>query len=780
MKTLYFLFLTFISTFTFSQKTTISGYVKDVSNGEALVGVNVFKKGTTNAVQTNEYGYFSLTVNNPTDTVAVSYLGYQAQSFVAQKYAGSVITVKLETEGITSGEVEVTSQKADHNITSTEVGVNKVELKTIQKMPAFLGEVDVIKSIQLLPGVSSIGEGATGFNVRGGNIDQNLILLDDAPVFNASHLFGFFSIFNPDAVKDVKLIKGGIPSVYGGRASSVLDIRMKEGNSERYQINGGIGSVFSRLSIEGPLGKNASIILAGRRSYLDVLARPFLPSNLSNGQFYFYDFTGKVNWRINNKNTIFVSSYVGRDVFGAGFTFNWGNSTTTARWTSILSPKLFLNTTVYYSHYNYEIGFTDPTNASKFNVLSDIFNVSPKVELTYNHSESIKVKGGIQSTYYTFLPGKFTIVSADGVTTTQNSENRYALESGAYIDCERKINSRLSLQYGLRFSNYNYLGERTVLVFRDTTPNTTKPIAREYQAGNNEIISTYNNWEPRFNMNYKLNQFSSIKLGYNRMSQYLQMVSNTAASTPLDTYLPATNNIKPMVADQLSIGYFRNFLDNLFETSVEVYYKEMANQLDYIDNARLTFNKYLEADLLQGQGRAYGIELYVKKTKGFINGWISYTFAKTERKVEGISNDQWFNSRFDRPHNLALVVIYDVNKKLSFSTNFTYQTGTPATFPTSKMSMQGLSVPYNTDGLRNNYRNADYIRFDWAITYHFDPKTKYKIEQNVVLSVYNVFERRNTFSTYFRASKDMPNATEAVRYSVVGAIIPSITYNFKF
>ena len=785
MKKLILLFFVCTVYSAFSQeKFTISGYVKDAKNGESLIGVTVYKKNSQIGASTNEYGFYSLTMPKGTDTVVFSFIGYQSIFRVVNLTSNQTISVELPEEGKNLAEVVISAEKADANIKSMEMGVAKLDIQQIQKMPALLGEVDIIKSIQLLPGVTTVGEGASGFNVRGGNIDQNLVLMDEAPVYNSSHLFGFFSIFNPDAVKDVKLIKGGIPSQYGGRASSVLDIRMKEGNSKKLEVNGGIGTVFTRVSVEAPILKDkASFIIAGRRSYIDVLAKPFIAKrspDLKDAKFYFYDLTAKFNWRINDKNTVFASGYFGRDVFGAGFKFNWGNSTATLRWNHIYNSKLFMNLTSFYSNYKYELGFGDEGSNQKFEWTSNIINYSFKPDFTYYLNSKNTIRFGAQAILFTFKPGNAIITSQDGAKSDISLDKQYGVEYAAYFDNEQKLSTRFTLQYGLRWSFYNYIGKGNKYTYRDTIPNESKPLDKEEKIANGETIKMYNVPEPRLALNYTINDKSSIKLGYNRMTQYLHIVSNTAASTPLDIYTPVTNNIKPLIADQITLGYFRNFKENMFESSAEIYYKDLQNQLDYVDNANLLLNRYLEADLVQGKGRAYGAELYLKKSKGKLNGWVSYTLSKTERQVRGISNDEWFLSKYDRTHNVNTVLIYDLNKRFSFSANFVYQTGTPATFPTAKVEVQGYVIPYNTENKRNNYRNTAYHRADIGITYNFKKNDRRRYKQTIVVSVYNLYNRRNAFSTYFRNNPDYPVNTEAVRYSVVGSFIPAITYNFKY
>jgi hypothetical protein len=781
---LLFIFLIHTGSFWAQEKKFIlSGYVKDKKNGESLVGAVVSKKGTIQAVSTNEYGFYSLTLPAGNHEILVSIIGYQTLTVSINLEKNITKTFELGEESQLLEEVVITGEAEDKNIKSVEMSVAKLDIKQINKVPALLGEVDIIRAIQLLPGVTTQGEGATGFNVRGGAIDQNLILMDEAPVFNSSHLFGFFSVFNPDAVKDVKLIKGGIPAQYGGRVSSILDIRMKEGNSKRTTVTGGIGTIFSRFSVEAPIVKDkASFIIAGRRSYIDALVKPFLKSSnpLKQADFNFYDLTAKVNWRINEKNTVFASGYFGRDVFGAtGFKFNWGNATATARWNHVFNSKLFMNLTYFYSNYDYLLDFEQESNNQRFNWTSNIINNSLKADFGFYPNSKNTVRFGAQALYYNFLPYDAT-GKIDNTTVSFLAERRRGVEYSAYISNEQKILPRLTAEYGLRLSFYTYIGEGTAYTFGDTLPNEELPLegSKFYKAG--EVIQSYLNPEPRLALNYVLNQQSSIKASYNRMAQYLQLISNTAASTPLDVYTIASNNLTPLIADQGSVGYFRNFLNNTFETSVEVYYKYMQNQLDYIDNANLFINPTVENQLMQGLGRAYGAEFFIKKNKGKLNGWISYTLSKTERLVDGISNNNWFYSRYDRTHVLNTIANYDFNKRWTVSANFVFLTGTPATFPTSKIQVQNWNVPYNTTGERNNYRITPYHRLDIGATYNFRKNDIRRFKQNIVLSVYNAYNRRNAYSIYFRTKEGTQFQTEAVRFSVVGSFVPAITYNFNF
>ncbi|MEZ0486016.1 TonB-dependent receptor [Fibrella aquatica] len=772
-------------------RLTVNGYVKDASNGEGLIGVSVYSKESATGAVTNNYGFYAVTLPKGTYTFVITYVGYEKETRTVTLTDQNVrLDLELREEGRDLKELVVSTRRDDDNVKNIEMSVNRVDIKTIQRIPALLGEVDVVRSIQLLPGVSTVGEGATGFNVRGGGIDQNLVLLDEAPVYNSSHLFGFFSVFNPDAVKDVKLIKGGIPALYGGRIASILDVRLKEGNSKKGELNGGIGLIFSRLSYERPLFKGkGSFIVAGRRSYADVLAQPFLTGDLKGSQFYFYDLTAKGNVRLNEKNTIFLSGYFGRDVFGADFGFNWGNATTSLRWNKVFSDKLFLNTTAFYSNYDYSLDSDlrqKPENARDyFRTNAKIVNYSIKPDFTLYWNKNTITFGG-QALLYDFQPGTATAASA-GVIRTFGLKSKYALENSLYVGNEQQATSRLQLQYGLRYSFYQYLGPGEVYTFGESpAPGTrSRPVTetKTYKAG--ETIKTYGNLEPRFAMKYDLTAGSSLKLSYNRLAQYVHLLSNTTASTPLDVWTPSTNNVAPQLADQVAAGYFRNFGGeggNLFEASVEVYYKSLQNQIDYIDQANLVLNQFLEGDLLTGKGRAYGAEFYLRKSKGQINGWVSYTLAKTERLVQGVNENNWYPTRFDKRHTMNVVALYDParSKRWSFSGTFAYATGTPATFFTNQYRFQNIAVGTNPSDVRNNYRIRPYHRLDLAATLQGRRKPGRRNEDSWVFSVYNVYGRKNPFSEYYQANPENIIQTQAIRYSVFATVIPSVTYNFKF
>lgn len=760
-------------------KFTVSGYIKDSKNGEALIGASILVKELSTGTATNVYGFYSLTLPKGNYTFVFSYLGYQNNSRTVDLTKNQKIDLELTESNVGLQEVVITGEREDVNVKSMEMSVNKMDIKTIEKIPALLGEVDIVRSIQMLPGVTTVGEGASGFNVRGGGVDQNLVLLDEAPVYNSSHLFGFFSVFNPDAVSDVKLVKGGIESKYGGRLSSLLDVRMKEGNSKKLAVSGGVGAIFSRLTIEAPIIKDTcSFIIAARRSYADILAKPFLSDNLKDAKFNFYDLTAKGNYLLNDKNRLFLSAYFGRDVFGApGFGFNWGNATSTLRWNHLFNDKVFMNLTAIYSDYDYEIGANEK-DVDSFNWNSSIINYSLKSDFTYYPNLKNTITFGAQSIYFDFVPGTFVFKSG-GETNNMSLDDKYALESSVYIGNEQEMGARLALQYGIRYSFYQYLGKGKAYEFDNAPAGTRKDLIseREYQQG--EVIKQYNFPEPRFSVKYELTTNSSLKASYNRMAQYVHLISNTTAATPLDVWTPSTNNIKPQLADQVALGYFKNFgVGNDYETSLEIYYKDMYNQIDYINNANVFLNEQIEAELLSGKGRAFGAELYIKRNKGKLNGWISYTLSKTERKVEGISKNEWFPARYDKPHNFVLFVNYDLTERWSFSSDFVYASGTPATFPTNRVEFQGYIIPHNVTEMRNNYRIPDYHRMDVSATLKGKKREKY--ESYWVFSVYNVYNRRNPFSVFFRQDSNNRLITEAVRYSIIGSVVPAVSYNFKF
>ena len=783
------------------QKATLSGHVRDAANGESLIGATVYVREVSNGTVTNVYGFYSLTVPPGEYQVTYSYVGYQPVTKKIPLTKDVRLEVELNSESQELEEIVVTSEGIDANVRSTEMSINKLDIKTIQKVPAFLGEVDVLRSIQLLPGVATVGEGASGFNVRGGGVGQNLILLDEAPVYNSSHLFGFFSVFNPDAVQDVKLYKGAIPAQYGGRISSLLDVRMKEGNNKEFDVSGGIGTVFSRLTVEGPIIKEkASFVVAARRSYIDVLISPFADQIGIGSDFglYFYDLSLKTNYQINPNNRIFLSGYLGRDnfKFDERQGFNWGNSTATARWNHLFSSKLFSNFTFVFSDYDYELQFGED-DLDSFSWNSSVSNFIFKPQFSYFINSRNELSFGGEAIYYQFEPAN-AVGIADGSVIDISLDEKFNLETALYLSNKQDISAALSVEYGLRYSWFRYLGPGTVYTYGDAPAGVRRPVLSEETVDRGEPIATYDTFEPRASFKVQLDEQSSIKGSFTRMAQYLHLVSNTTASNPLDVWVPSSNNIEPQVGDQYALGFFRNFGSSAngvaadYEASLEGYYRDTRNQIDYIDGADLLINEFVEGDLLVGQGRAYGLELYLKKNTGKLNGWISYTLGKTELQVDGINRGAWYPTRFDQRHNLKVAAFYDINERWSVSGNFTYLTGTPATFPTSRFTVQGILIPYNANDSRNNTRIPDYHRLDLSVRLEGRrTRRNGKVRKNEdywVFSLYNVYARRNPFSIYFSQDeatgpvRDTSGAlrSSATQLSIVGSIIPSISYNFKF
>ncbi len=772
------------------EKFTINGYIRDASNGEALIGATVYIKEINGGASTNEYGFYSITLPSSTYSINYSYIGFELVSKTVMLDKNTQISVELRPESEQLQEVVVQADMEQANVQNMEMSTNKLGIKTILRIPTLFGESDVLRSLLLLPGVSTVGEGAAGFNVRGGGVGQNLILLDEAPVYNSSHLFGFFSVFNPDAVKDTKLYKGAIPARYGGRLASLLDVRMKEGNSKKFEVTGGVGSVFSRLALEGPLLKNkASFIIAVRRSYIDVLARPFVQLLKDGGALNFYDLTLKTNYNINRKNRLYLSGYFGRDNFKFDKVqgFNWGNATSTLRWNHLYNERLFSNLTFVYSKYDYALQFgKDERNSFSWN--SSISNFILKPQFTYFINSKNELNFGGDATYYTFEPANAVGVT-NGKAVDISLDKKYNLETALHMGNSQKITESLSVEYGLRFSHFQYFGPGSAYFYNDTIPGARKSVVGSKAYKNGEAIATYNNLEPRFSFKVQTHETSSVKGSYNRMVQYLHLISNTTASNPLDVWNPSSNNINPQLADQFTLGYFKDIgKDRKYEVSVEGYFRRTQNQIDYIDGADLLINRYLEGDLLSGQGRAYGIETYFQKKTGQFTGWVSYTLGRSELKVEGINRGEWYETRYNQTHNLKVAGFYDINERWSASGNFVYTSGTPTTFPTSRYLQQGILVPYNADESRNNVHLKSYNRLDISFRLEGKKEKHGKDRKNSdywVFSIYNLYGRKNPFSIYFsqndeRVPQGQPLQSQAYQLSIIGSVIPSVSYNFKF
>lgn len=768
-----------------SSKSTISGHIKDSSSGEDLIGamLRVQEMPSMGAV-TNVYGFYSLTLPDGKYTFVFSYVGYKSEVRKITLNKGVQIDVELTPSAKNLEQVEIYGERSDANVTSPEMSVTKVTIKEVEKIPVIFGERDVMKTIQLLPGVKSEGDGGAGFFVRGGSADQNLILLDEAPVYNASHMLGFFSVFNADALKDVKLYKGGMPAKYGGRLSSVMDINMRDGNNKSFHAKGGIGIIASKLSVEGPIVKDkGSFIISGRRTYADVFLNFSTNEQQRNSQLFFYDLNLKANYRVTDKDRIYLSGYLGRDKFGFNndFGFDWGNRTATMRWNHLFSDKLFSNTTVLYSDYNYV--FKATFNDKTIEAGSDIRDINLKEDLTYFLNDRNKISFGGNIVHHTFTPGD---IKVDGEIQVDNTlEKRYSLESALYVSNEQKITDFFQITYGLRYSNFTQIGPGSIYTFNDLGE-----LVKTTEYKDWEKVKAYNGLAPRLSALYLINSKSSVKASYARTYQYLHLVSNTTSSTPTDVWLPSSNNVKPEIADQVALGYFRNFKKNMFEFSAEIYYKNIQNAIDYRVGAEVNFNPYVEGDLIFGKGRAYGLELLFKKRIGKFTGWVSYTLSRVEKQFDEINTNSWYPARQDRTHDVSIVGMYEISERLNVAATWVYYTGSAVTFPSAKYQIDGMIVNYYTE--RNGYRMPDYHRLDIGVnwdgkhyTYKLNPETgkKEKVPKKFIsswnFSVYNAYGRENAYSISFQVSDNDPNKTEAVQLSLF-RWVPSITYNFNF
>ncbi len=784
-----FIIILFSSTAFSQDKFTLSGTIMDAKTNETLIGVNIIIPELKIGVTTNEYGFYSITLPQGTHVLQISSLGYQTIQESINLIQNNKKNFSLSNNETALKEVVITGSSSKTDIKRPEMSVNKLSISTIKKMPVVLGEVDVIKSLLLLPGVTNAGEGASGFNVRGGGADQNLILLDEATIFNSSHVFGFFSVFNPDAIKDLKLYKGGIPARYGGRASSVLDIYQKDGSSKGFHVNGGIGLISSRILAEGPLVKDkGSFLIGGRSSYAHLFLK--LSEKQKDNAAYFYDLNTKLSYKLNPNNNLYLSGYFGRDVFALNKSFVniYGNSTLNLRWNHLFSDKLFSNLSLIYSDYYYGldlefVGFKWDSGIKNYNIKYDFKNyISDKFKLNY----------GVNGIYYKFNPGTIKPTDENSGINFDQLDKKYAFEPALYINADHDLSDKIAISYGIRYSLFYRLGQSTVNIYENNNPVTfnsdlkiyekATPIGTEFYK-KNKTIQSYDNFEPRFSLSYELSENQSIKTSYNRMVQYLQLISNTSSPTPLDIWTPSDNFIKPQIADQVALGYFRNFKDGDYSLEVETYYKKVKNRLDYIDGANLIANRAIEQVILNGQLRSYGLELMFKKNEGKLNGWISYTLSKSEQQTpgrtnleSGINNGAWYSSAYDKLHNIAITAAYNLNDKWSFGGNFAMQSGQPVTYPDGRYEYLGITVP--SYGLRNENRLPTYHHLDLSATLTPKKNLGRNWKGEWVFSVYNVYNRKNAASINFRQNADTGN-NEAVKTSIFG-VVPAVSYNFKF
>ncbi|GAB7257326.1 TonB-dependent receptor [Polaribacter sp. OB-PA-B3] len=771
------------------EKITLSGTVYDNTNNETLIGVSIFFPELNAGTTTNEYGFYSITIPEGNHKIQISYLGYATLLETINLSEKTTKNFKLLEATESLNEIVIESNIEKLNLKTPQMSVNKLTSSTIKQIPVVLGEADIIKSLILLPGVTSAGEGASGFNVRGGAADQNLILLDEAIVFNSSHLFGFFSVFNPDVIKDVRLYKGGIPAKYGGRLSSVLDIYQKEGNSKQFKVTGGVGLVSSRLLIEGPLEKEkSSFLIGGRSSYAHI----FLPLFDNDNKAYFYDVNSKINYRFNDKNNLFLSTYFGKDVFGLSDNFvnDYGNTVVNLRWNHLFTDKLFSNLSLIYSDYFYGlildfVGFEWDSGITNFNLKYD-----------FNHyvSEKVKLSYGINNIYIKFNPGEIIPNREDSGIVAEKLIDKYANEFAAYIDAEHKISDNFRLQYGVRFSNFTRLGQDELNTYANDQAVVYNSEFKKYESAEatgvenykrSDVLASFNNLEPRVSMSYILDDNTSIKASYNRMVQYLHLLSNTSSPTPLDVWTPSGTFVKPQQLNQYALGYFKSFNEGKYTLETETFYKGISNRIDYINGANLIANNEIETIILNGKARAYGLEMLFKKNEGKFQGWLSYTLSKSEQltagrtaEEPGINNGEWYSTPYDKTHDFSINASYKLNDKWKFNSNFVFQTGQPTNYPVGQYEYQGLNVPIYDDNRRNSDRLPNYHRLDISATLNPKKNINRKWQGEWVFGIYNVYGRQNAASLAFTQNQETFR-NEAVQTSIFG-LVPSITYNFKF
>ena len=762
---------------------TLSGYVLDSQSNELIIGSSVIVEGLNIGTITNSYGFFSITIEEGNYNIRIQNLGFKDNTQNINLNKNLSLNIYLTEEVESLNEVIVVENSEDIDIDLPVLSLNILSGKTIRQTPVVFGESDILKTIQLLPGVSSAGEGASGFNVRGGAADQNLILFDEAIIYNSSHLFGLFSVFNSDAIKEVKLFKGGIPSSYGGRLSSVLDVYQKDGNNQKTSINGGIGAISSRFLIEGPIQKNqSSFLVASRGTYAHLFLKLTDIENIA----YFYDINTKSNFVIDNRNKIFLSGYFGRDLFKLDGTFmnTYGNSTLNFRWNHLINDKTFSNTSLIFSDYYYglELDFVG------FDWKSGIKNLNLKFDLKNYYSNEFQFNYGLNFIYYDFNPGTIGPLTADSGFNFSKLNKKFAFENSTYFDVLHKISNRLSMRYGIRINQFLRLRQNGLQKYIDNNPlfydidlgiyDPAKPLANNFD-NNSSVFKTYNNIEPRINISYSFNN-QSIKASYNRLNQYLHLISNTSSPTPLDIWVPSGPYIKPQKLDQFAFGYFKRIKKLKIET--EIFYKKIKNRLDYIDGADLVANDNIETVILAGKSRAYGIEFLLKKSDGRHKFWLAYTLSKSEQKTagrnsseNGINMSKWYNTPYDKPHDISINSEYRINKKLKIVGNFIFQTGQPTNYPNSQYTYMNLNVP--NYGKRNSQRLPNYHRMDVNLTLNPEKKNK-KVESSWVFGIYNLYNRDNASSIIFRRNNETLK-NEAVQISIFG-IVPSVTYNFKF
>lgn len=788
-KLLFFVLILFTFLASAQSKYTVNGTIRDAYNGETLFGATIYLKNTSIGVLTNEYGFYSITTEQGKYTLVISYMGYD--HIVLDVALNKDLKLDFELKESTNdlNEVIIVAEESEQlKIKDPQMSISKLKIETIKKMPVVFGEIDIIKSIQLLPGVTNNGEASSGFNVRGGAVDQNLVLLDEAIIYNSSHLFGFFSVFNADAIKDVNLYKGSIPPRFGGRVASVLDVRQKDGNRKKYDVTGGIGTISSRLAIEGPIFKEkGSFLVAGRGSYMHLFLK--LSKNLNENVIYFYDMNFKGNYEIDENNKLYLSSYFGRDVFKFGNSFSnaYGNSSANLRWNHLFSDKIFSNMSLIYSKYNYQLGI----NALEFDWIANIKNYNLKYDLKYFISDKFNLDFGLSSIYYNFNPGEISPTSETSSINFLKLDEKNAFESGVYINAEHKLTSKLNLHYGFRLSSFNRLGNEPLAIYKNDQPVVYNEELGIYEKGtliNDDSVSdksgkSFYNFEPRLALSYTLDEFSSVKASFSRTAQYIHLLSNTTNVTPLDVWTPSGVYIDPQLSNQYAIGYFKDIKRNFLTFSVEAYFKTITNRIDYIDGANLIGNNNIESVILSGDARAYGLEFLLQKTTGKFTGLLAYTLSKSEQRTlggdaggPGINNGAWYNTAYDRMHDFSVTGAYNLSDKWIFSANFVLQTGRPVTYPNGQYQYEGLSIANYAN--RNANRLPAYHRLDVSAIFKPNRRPDKRWKGEFVFGIYNVYNRMNAASITF-GQNQTTGVNEATRTAIFG-IVPSITYNFKF
>lgn len=757
---------------------TLLGIITDEQSSEPLYGVVIKEQEQGKKALTGLDGDFVMKLNEGTHTLVFSGVGYKEKTQVIELTADQTITFKLQSDSYELEDVVIEIENEEENITSTEIGVQELDIEEIKKIPPLLGEVDVVKSLELLPGVTTVGEGASGFNVRGGTIDQNLVLMDYAPIYSSSHLFGFFSVFNSDAVRSLKLYKGGIPSRFGGRISSVLDVRQTSGNRDSMTVKGGVGVVSGRIFASTPLNKGkGSMMLAARRSWADLFLKASNDEGLRNTQAYFYDLNGKVEYDLGKNDQVSLTGYYGRDVFGFRdqFRFDWGNTAISSVWTHKYGEKLVSDVSGYYTNYDYSVG-----SGTIFQVRSKIKNYGLNIKYEYYLSDKHTVRFGLDNVYYDIFPGSLT---GDDINDAF-LEKEFGYEVSPYLSDEWKVSKKFTVLGGIRYSGYMHLGPRTIKTYQDGAPVSDETVVSETQYERGQVTKYYGGLEPRLAATFQVDSSSSLKMGYNRTRQYIHLVSNTSNGLPIDAWKLSDQNVSPVVADQISLGYFRNFKDNMFETSVEVYYKDMRNVLDYKNGADLIFQENLETQIIAGQGKSFGLELFVKKKKGRLTGWISYTLSRSLRKTnspyvdEMINNNEWYSANYDKPNDVSVVLSYELSKRLTIASTFQYSTGKPVTVADTKNLYEGIAT--SNAGRRNITRMPAYHRVDLSATLYPKNYKNKKFKSYWVLAIYNVYGRKNPYSYNFRVNEANPSIVDTYQISILGTILPAITYNFEF